>query len=389
MFINKDIDSEVLQLIQNKDWSDFCEDPKYKTDSNFRTQYHTELFNKFVTDSEDLLDKVLTPFYRNDYVVNRTTNKMSNLWAFDWNSPTFLFNLEYDIKFSNDSQTNPFTCALQIKAIKENGSIKYQWWLKNPERIYIRSYLNSGSHVNCNRKLFTNRGFRHDGWQTYKFNRPISEWSDVGGFGDNICKYLKKTISSMKTDYEQIQKDLSVKKAQRSIQLDEILNMMDEINAKIKDINLKMLIDGDGHFDYIDSPIKFDISFSNNPKQNDENLKILSNEDIILGDSWRARESLTEEDYEKNKIKLYTWHYTNNSYKSRLSISITYNPTNSVWNMKFTEYNADGDLFKKLFKCDCYEQFTSVEKMRDYILNILLKDNNLYNKMEEWLNEHN
>ena len=44
---------------------------------------------------------------------------------------------------------------------------------------------------------------------------------------------------------------------------------------------------------------------------------------------------------------------------------------------------------KKLFKCDCYEQFTSVEKMRDYILNILLKDNNLYNKMEEWLNEHN
>ena len=391
MFINKDIDSELQQLIQNKDWSDYCSDPKYKTDSNFKTQYHIELYNKFVTDSEDLIDKILTPFYRNDYVVNRTTNKMSSSWAFDWNSPTFLFNLEYDVKFSNDSQTNPFICNIQIKATKENGSIKYQWWLKNPERIYIRKYLNSGNHVNCNKLLFTNRGFMTDGWQTYRFYKSINEWTDVGCRGDEICKHLKKTISTMKSDYEQIQKDISVKKAQRSIQLDEILNMMEEINAKIKDTNLKFLIDDNGHFDYIDSPIKFDLSLSNNPKQNDENLKILSDEDIILGDSWRSREKLTDEDYARNKIKLYTWHYTSGSYsyRNRMTISITYNPTNSNWIMKFTGYNADNELFMRLFKCDNCATFTSVDKMGNYILNILLKDHKLYNKMEEWLNESN
>ena len=31
MFINQDVDSELTQLIQNKDWGDFCPDPnKYQ-----------------------------------------------------------------------------------------------------------------------------------------------------------------------------------------------------------------------------------------------------------------------------------------------------------------------------------------------------------------------
>lgn len=390
MFINQDVDSELTQLIQNKDWDDFCPDPnKYQTNQEYKKQYHTELYDRITAEGSDFINKVLEPFYRNDYVVNLTTKKMSSAWCFDWNSPTFLFELEYDVLFSNDTKTNPFQCCLTIKGCKIGNTLKYEWQLKNPERIYIRKYLNSGNHVNCNKLLFTNRGFISDGWQRYKFIKPLNEWTDLNGFGDKICKHLKKTICDLKTDYEKIQKDISIKQAERSIQLDEILNMMEEINAKIKDTNLKLLIDGNVSFDYIDAPIKFELTLSNNPHQTDENLRILTDEDIIWGESWRTRQDITDEELERQKIKMFTWHYTSGSYSYRnhMNIDIVFKPDSNNYYMNFNGWNVDRTLFDKLFKCSTDKDFTNVESMRDYILNVILKDHDLYKNMEKWLNE--
>ena len=390
MFINQDVDSELTQLIQNKDWGDFCPDSnKYQNNQEYKKQYHAELYDKITAEGSDFINKVLEPFYRNDYVVNLTTKKMSSAWCFDWNSPTFLFALEYDVLFSNDTKTNPFQCNLTIKGWKNGNTLKYEWQLKNPERIYIRKYLNSGNHVNCNKLLFTNRGFISDGWQTYRFVKPLNEWSDNDGFGDKICKHLKKTICDLKTDYEKIQKDISIKQAERSIQLDEILNMMEEINAKIKDTNLKLLIDGNVNFDYIDAPIKFELTLSNNPHQTDENLRIMNDEDIIWGESWRTRQDLTDEELESKKIKMFTWHYTTGSYSYRnhMNIDIVFKPDSNNYYMNFNGWNVDRTLFDKLFKCSTDKDFTNVESMRDYILNVILKDHELYKNMEKWLNE--
>lgn len=392
MFINQAIDSELTQLIQNKDWGDFCPDPnKYQTNQEYKKQYHTELYDRISTEGSDFINKILEPFYRNDYVVNLTTKKMSNTWCFDWNSPTFLFELEYDVLFSNDTKTNPFQCNLTIKGWKNGNTLKYEWLLKNPERIYIRKYLNSGNHINCNKLLFTNRGFISDGWQRYRFIKPLNEWTDINGFGDKICKHLKKTICDLKTDYEKIQKDISIKQAERSIQLDEILNMMEEINAKIKDTNLKLLIDGNVNFDYVDAPIKFELTLSNNPNQTDENLRIINDEDIIWGESWRTRQDLTDEELEKQKIKMFTWHYTSGSYSYRnhMNIDIVFKPDSNNYYMNFNGWNVDRTLFDKLFKCSTDKDFTNVESMRDYILNVILKDHDLYKNMEKWLNESN
>lgn len=392
MFINQDIDSELTQLIQNKNWGDFCPDTnKYQTNQDYKTQYHTELYDKITTEGSEFINKVLEPFYRNDYVVNLTTKKMSNAWCFDWNSPTFLFELNYDVLFSNDTKTNPFQCCLTIKGWKNGNKLKYEWQLKNPERIYIRKYLNSGNHVNCNKLLFTNRGFVSDGWQTYRFIKPMNEWTDIKGYGDKICKHLKKTICDLKTDYEKIQKDISIKQAERSIQLDEILNMMEEINAKIQDTNLKLLIDGNFNFDYIDAPIKFELTLSNNPHQTDENLKIMTDEDIIWGESWRTRQDITDEQLENHKIKMFTWNYTSGSYSYRnhMNIDIVFKPDSNNYYMNFNGWNTDNTLFERLFKCSMDKDFTNVESMRDYILNVIMKDHELYKNMEKWLNESN
>lgn len=392
MFINQDVDSELTQLIQNKDWGDFCPDQnKYQNNQEYKKQYHTELYDRITTEGSEFINKVLEPFYRNDYVVKLTTKKMSNAWCFDWNSPTFLFSLEYDVLFSNDSKTNPFQCNLTIKGWKNGQTLKYEWQLRNPERIYIRKYLNSGNHVNCNKLLFTNRGFISDGWQTYRFIKPLNEWTDNNGYGDKICKHLKKTICDLKTDYEKIQKDISIKQAERSIQLDEILNMMEEINAKIKDTNLKLLIDGNFNFDYIDAPIKFELTLSNNPHQTDENLRIMNDEDVIWGESWRTRQDITDEQLEQQKIKMFTWHYTSGSYSYRnhMNIDIVFKPDSNNYYMNFNGWNVDRTLFDRLFKCSTDKDFTNVESMRDYILNVILKDHELYKNMEKWLNEHN
>lgn len=275
--------------------------------------------------------------------------------------------------------------------MKNGNTLKYEWQLKNPERIYIRKYLNSGNHINCNKLLFTNRGFINDGWQIYRFIKPMNEWSDDNGFGDKICKHLKKTICDLKTDYEKIQKDISIKQAERSIQLDEILNMMEEINAKIKDTNLKLLIDGNVSFDYIDAPIKFELTLSNNPNQSDENLRIINDEDIIWGESWRTRQDLTDEELESKKIKMFTWNYTSGSYSYRnhMNIDIVFKPDSNNYYMNFNGWNVDKTLFDKLFKCSKDKDFTNVESMRDYILNVILKDHDLYKNMEKWLNESN
>ena len=200
---------------------------------------------------------------------------------------------------------------------------------------------------------------------------------------------MKKTICDLKTGYEKIQKDISIKQAERSIQLDEILNMMEEINAKIKDTNLKLLIDGNVSFDYIDAPIKFELTLSNNPNQTDENLRILSDEDIIWGESWRTRQDISDEQLEQQKIKMFTWHYTSGSYSYRnhMNIDIVFKPDSNNYYMNFNGWNVDRTLFDKLFKCSTDKEFTNVETMRDYILNVILKDHDLYKNMENWLNE--
>ena len=72
-----------------------------------------------------------------------------------------------------------------------------------------------------------------------------------------------------------------------------------------------------------------------------------------------------------------------------MNIDIVFKPDSNNYYMNFNGWNTDSTLFDKLFKCSMDKDFTNVESMRDYILNVILKDHELYKNMEKWLNECN
>ena len=388
MFINKDLDKELTELIENKNWSDyFNNDPAYSADPK---TFHTKLYDDITANAEQMINDILAPFYRNNYVVKLATPTMKNGWWYDPKSETSLISIEYNIKFSDDSKTNPFECSIPFSVKKNGSNVEFEWRIKNPERIYIKRYLHSGNHVCCNQKLFTNRGFTSCGWQEYKFFKQLNEWSDEGGFGDNICKYLKKTITTMKTEYEQVQKNIKQKKNELSIQLDDVSCMLEEINAQIKDTKLRAMFDGECSFDYVDSPIKFAITFTNNPEQKDENLYVNNDLDVILGDRWHNsnEDRKWKQLMDENEIQLYSYGFNRScySYRQRMNIELIYRPNEAQpWDLKFENWNVNDEVFKKLFKSEMVAQFGTIEKVKEYILNVILKDHELYNKMMEWI----
>ena len=67
-------------------------------------------------------------------------------------------------------------------------------------------------------------------------------------------------------------------------------------------------------------------------------------------------------------------------------IELVYKPNEAQpWDLKFENWNVSEEVFKKLFKSDMVGQFGTIEKVKDYILNVILKDHELYNKMTEWI----
>ena len=116
MLINKTIDDELKENIFCKDWSDVCADQNYSTDLTVKNQFHTEMYNKISVDIENYIDKVLAPFDRNSFYVKRKIDKMSHYW--DDDKEHVLCNLNYDVQFIENKNTNPFSARVEIRIHK-------------------------------------------------------------------------------------------------------------------------------------------------------------------------------------------------------------------------------------------------------------------------------
>lgn len=120
MLINKTIDDELKENINGKDWSDICSDQNYSTDLSVKLKFHTEMYNKLSVDIENYIDDVLAPFDRNGFYVKRKIDKMTHYW--DDDKEKILCCLNYEIQFTENSKTNPFSATATIKTYKDRKS---------------------------------------------------------------------------------------------------------------------------------------------------------------------------------------------------------------------------------------------------------------------------
>ena len=394
MFINQEKDKQLQERVFQLNWANYCDDPqKYSADDTYKGQVMTDWYNKLSDEIENYKNKIISPFISHgfyDIVADRP------IWScYDY--PDEVCDLDFKIVYSTNEKTNPFQLNVRIKVKKDDNTntIKYDWFIEDPCRIYHRRSLNWGDKVCCNGQLFTKRGFTKIGYQKYKWYSSLEEWCDVNGKSKEICNKLKLTINKLKAEHEKIQKEVALKKSELSIQSDEVSCMLSSINAKIKDTNVKILFNGNCTFDYIDSPIRFSLIMTNNPEQDDENLYIDKGKEIYVGefpcDCTPEQAIQRDEEINKLKPKLFTDLFGSSSsyYRTHTSYTLVYRPKETYrWNLQLN-YPCSDNIFKCIMNIKLNEVFTTLDDVEEYLINLFKKDYSLYQKIEEWKNEFN
>ena len=382
MFINKQLDDDLKKYIDGIDWTDTVPDTdknKYQTDTEFVIKYKTDLYNKYSVEIEDLINKVTEPFKKKGFIVTLSTKSMSD-WLWSKSDTNKFCYLSYNIKYTNDIKTNPFDMEIRFVAEKNFNKIDLNWFICSPRRLKYKNSLRYACDTYCNSKLFTTRGFRRYGYQTYKYTGDLIDWYKIDGYADEIIKHLNKSIIELKNKL-------------RKIQFDDVYCAVSEINSNIKDINVKLLIQEYYDFDRVDTPIQFNLQLSNNPEQNREDLYVDDHKEILLEDC--PQYGMTQQEYEEkkklaeaNKIKLFSYLFGGAQYsRSKYRITIKYNGKNEKhWSLDLYNWNMTSESFKILYG-EQITDFVDIDELKNYLLKIIKIDNELYNKTTQWLED--
>ena len=374
MFINKQLDDDLKKYIDGIDWTDTVPDTdknKYQTDTEFVIKYKTDLYNKYSVEIEDLINKVTEPFKKKGFIVTLSTKSMSD-WLWSKSDTNKFCYLSYNIKYTNDIKTNPFDMEIRFVAEKNFNKIDLNWFICSPRRLKYKNSLRYACDTYCNSKLFTTRGFRRYGYQTYKYTGDLIDWYKIDGYADEIIKHLNKSIIELKNN---------------------VYCAVSEINSNIKDINVKLLIQEYYDFDRVDTPIQFNLQLSNNPEQNREDLYVDDHKEILLEDC--PQYGMTQQEYEEkkklaeaNKIKLFSYLFGGAQYsRSKYRITIKYNGKNEKhWSLDLYNWNMTSESFKILYG-EQITDFVDIDELKNYLLKIIKIDNELYNKTTQWLED--
>lgn len=387
MLINQQITDDLKSNVWSLDWKDFCDDKtKYTTDATYREQVKNDWFTKLETEIDEYKDKVISQFTANGFFVDYTDNYYSSIRA-----NICLFT--YKLRFSKNEKTNPFEAYIKIVVNLDKVGVSYNWYIDNPARIYYKKYLNWGNRNACNHMLFTRRGFaRRYGYRSYRWVGTIDDWAE-GTKAKDICNKLKKTIADMEREHEKLQKGVQQKKKELHIQEDEVFGMLTDLNTEFKNANVKFLFNGECNFDYVDSPIRFNIVCSNNPRQDDENLYVKEGVDIAFEDGpWPDGTAEEREQWKKtlesHKMRLFSDNINTQSgyYRSHITISLVYNPSSPThWHCEISHPNSN-KIIKNMLGCETYYDCGTLDEIKEQLTTIFRRDNSLYNTIEEWKN---
>lgn len=395
MFINKQLDDDLKKYIDGIDWTDTVPDTdknKYQTDTEFVIKYKEDLYNKYSVEIEDLINKVTEPFKKKGFIVALYTKSMGD-WIWSKSDTNKFCYLSYNIKYTNDIKTNPFDMDIRFVAEKNFNKIDLNWFICSPRRLKYKNSLRYACDTYCNSKLFTTRGFRRYGYQTYKYTGDLIDWYKIDGYADEIIKHLNKSIIELKNKHETIQKQVKIKEKLRKIQFDDVYCAVSEINSNIKDINVKFLIQEYYDFDRVDTPIQFNLQLSNNPEQQREDLYVDDHKEILLEDVLQY--GMSKQEYEEkkklveaNKIKLFSYLFGGAQYsRSKYRITIKYNGKNEKhWSLDLYNWNMTSESFKILYG-EQITDFVDIDELKNYLLKIIKIDNELYNKTTQWLED--
>ena len=387
MLINQQITDELKNHIWELDWKDFCDDKtKYTTDETYREQVKNDWFTKLEAEIDDYKDKVISQFTANGFIVDYNDKCYSIIRA-------NICLLTYKLKYSKNEKTNPFEADIKICVNLENEGVIYNWYIDNPVRIYYNKYLNWGNRNACNHMLFTRRGFaRRYGYSSYRWVGTIDDWAE-GTKAKDICNKLKKTIADMEREHEKLQKGVQQKKKELHIQEDDVFGMLTDLNTEFKNANVKFLFNGECDFDYVDSPIRFNIVCSNNPRQDDENLYVKAGIDIAFEDGPRPNgpsEELEQwkKTLESHKMRLFSDNINPQTgyYRTHITISLVYNPSSPThWHCEIT-HPISNKIIKNMLGCETYYDCGTLDEIKEQLTTIFRRDNSLYNTIEEWKN---
>ena len=387
MLINQQITDELKKHIWGLNWQDFCDDKtKYTTDETYRDQVKNDWFTKLESEIDNYKNKVISQFTANGFFVDYNDQYYYSMKA-------NICLLVYKLKYSKNDKTNPFEAEINICVNLENEGVTYNWYIDNPVRIYYKKYLNWGNRNACNHMLFTRRGFaRRYGYSSYRWAGTIDEWEE-GTKAKDICNKLKKTITDMECEHEKLQKGVQQKKKELHIQEDEVFGMLTDLNKEFKNANVKFLFNGECNFDYVDSPIRFNIICSNNPRQDDENLYVKAGIDIAFEDGpWPNGPSEELEHWkntlESHKMRLFSDNMNTQSgyYKKHITISLVYRPdVLSHWHCEIT-YPISNSIIKNMLGCETYYDCGTLDEVKEQLTIIFKRDNSLYNTIEKWKN---
>ena len=387
MLINQQITDDLKSHIWQLDWQNCCDDKaKYTTDETYREQVKNDWFTKLETGIDEYKDKVISQFTANGFIVDYNDQCYSSLRA-------NICRLTYKLKYSKNDKTNPFEADIKIVVNLENEGVIYNWYIDNPVRIYYKKYLNWGNRNACNHMLFTRRGFaRRYGYSSYRWAGTIDEWAE-GTKAKDICNKLKKTITDMECEHEKLQKGVQQKKKELHIQEDEVFGMMTDLNTEFKNANVKFLFNGECNFDYVDSPIRFNIVCSNNPRQDDENLYVKEGVDIAFEDGpWPdgtpEERAEWQKTLESHKMRLFSDNINPQSgyYRNHITISLVYRPNVAThWHYEIS-HPISNKIVKNMLGCETYGDYGTLDEVKEQLTNIFRRDNSLYNTIEEWKN---
>lgn len=384
MLINQQITDELKNNIWTLDWQNYCEDKaKYTTDETYREQVKNDWFKKLEAEIDEYKDKVISQFTANGFIIDYNDQYYYSISA-------NICRLTYKIRFSKNDKTNPFQMYIRIDVNLNYKGVVYSWYIDNPVRIYYKKYLKYGHRTACNNILFTRRGFKHiKGFNSYCWTGTIDEWEE-GTKAKDICNKLKKTITNMEHEHEKLQKNVQQKKKELHIQEDCVFGILTDLNTEFKNANVKFLFYGECKFDYVDSPIHFNIVCSNNPKQDDENLYVKEDINIAFEDDPcpDVERSQWKKILEEHKMRLFSDHINPQSgyYRNHINISLVYRPdVISHWHCEIS-YPISNKIIKNMLGCETYYDCGTLDEVKEQLTTIFRRDNSLYNTIEEWKN---
>ena len=169
--------------------------------------------------------------------------------------------------------------------------------------------------------------------------------------------------------------------------------MLTDLNTEFKNANVKFLFNGECDFDYIDSPIRFNIVCSNNPKQDDENLYVKAGIDIVFEDGpypdgTDEERAQWQKTLESHKMRLFSDNINPQTgyYRNHITISLVYRPdVLSHWHYEIS-HPISNKIIKNMLGCETYYDCGTLDEVKEQLTIIFKRDNSLYNTIEEWKN---